>query len=229
MRDQIRRTLLVTAALLLCASLLTACTLSVAGGVAGGVLALLMGAGLLLTAAGTTGCDERVTGCLSIAVEAGPDGSGKDAGPDSLGGCLSPPIDFGPDGKVNPCLSVDAKVPDMHVGPCLQPPMPDQGKPDMHVGPCLSPPAPDMSQPDVKVGPCLKPPKPDMGKPDAKVGPCLSPPPKASPGHGPFAAAGASADPRPVAAQRAEVIAKISQRLPAELAARLEGEDHPEG
>ncbi|MFN3201644.1 MAG: hypothetical protein ACE366_24790 [Bradymonadia bacterium] len=158
--------------LLLSASVLTACTVSVEGGLIGGGLSLLM-ALLLFIGVGVTqtGCDSE---------EATTDDLG--TGDMAVGPCLSVDAFMPPDGDVGPCLGalpddagldsgIDAGPPDFEVGPCLQPPLPD-------LGPCLSP---DMN-PDFEVGPCLDVPPddaalPDAGFPDAELGPCLSPPP----------------------------------------------------
>jgi hypothetical protein len=111
--------------LLLAASVLTACTVSVSGGMAGVISALALGAALLGLGASTSGCDDSVGACLS-----------SDVGP-----CLSQALDAGPDGLAP-----------AEVGPCLQPPLPDASpdtatpdaaSPDAHIGPCLSPRPPD--------------------------------------------------------------------------------------
>lgn len=122
--------------LLLAASVLTACTVSVSGGIAGVISAVALGAALLGLGAGASGCDDSVNSCLSP--------------PDvraclsmDVGACLSLPNDAGPDGAAP-----------AEVGPCLQPPLPD-------AGPDTSP--PDAATPDAHIGPCLSPRPPDTG------------------------------------------------------------------
>jgi hypothetical protein len=180
------------------ASLLTACTVSVSGGIAGivGTLALL---GLLLGIGATqSGCsDDSVGACLQPSV----DGRG-DTSLD-LGVCLQPPLEIGPCLKPAPDGGADT------IGPCLSPRPPD-GAVDT-VGPCLGPIPPEVGpclSVDSTVGPCLSPPPPD-----ASVSPCLSrPAPDAS------AAVAPTLD-----QQRAAAIARLRDRLPADVADRLTG------
>jgi hypothetical protein len=131
--------------LLLAASMLTACTVSASGGVAGVIGALALGAALLGLGASTSGCDDDVGACLSFV---------------DIGACLSPPIDAGLDvpPSFDACLSPDGSPP-AEVGPCLQPPLPDAG-PD-----AANPDAanPDATKSDTKVGPCLSPPPLPLG------------------------------------------------------------------
>ena len=109
---------------------------------------------------------------------------------------------------IGPCLDV---------GPCLSPPIEDfdmkqadggdDSKEDMDVGPCLSQlPPPDMkpeSREDMDVGPCLSPPAPDMGAIDEHM---LAP------------------QGRPDGAlDRAQILAKLSARLPADILNKLGG------
>lgn len=141
------------------ASLLTACTVSVSGGLFGAVASVAVTLLLLALAGGAqTGCiedpspdDAEVSACLSADAAAEPD----------VSACLGTPIDD--DATVGPCLSrlpPDAgrdMLPDVPIGPCLEPeppPIPDaevdQGAdmaPDAEVGPCLDPPAPDPEPP----------------------------------------------------------------------------------
>ena len=243
MSDNVRRACALAAMVLLAGGVLTACTFSVPGGIAAAVVALLVGGGLIVTATTQSGCDRTVQACLSLDSRVVRDG-----GKDSVGGCLSAPFELGsdvevgpclqpkPDIKVGPCLDpkpdinvgpcLSPKLPDIKVGPCLSPPMPDLNvKPpvDAKVGPCLSPKLPDLNlKPplDAKVGPCLSPPKPS----DAKVGPCLSPPPP--PESAELLPGTDGVD--PLAQQRAEIVARLKDRLPADLAARLD-DDHSRG
>ncbi len=137
---------------ILAASILTACTVSVSGGVIGSVFSIILLLFLFAGAATTaSGCDP----------DDGDPAPTADAGPDAyLGPCLSaPPPEMG---------VVDTGGTDAHLGPCLSAPPPEMGVMDAEVGPCLQPPPPEM---DAEVGPCLQPPPPEM---DAAVGPCLS-------------------------------------------------------
>ena len=83
----------------------------------------------------------------------------------------------------------------------------DDSKEDMDVGPCLSQlPPPDMkpeSREDMDVGPCLSPPAPDMGAIDEHM---LAP------------------QGRPDGAlDRAQILAKLSDRLPTDILNKLGG------
>ena len=157
-----RRRILWLGAAVLAASALTACTVSLSGGLAGIVstLALL---GLLF------GLGATQSGCS--------DDSGK-----------------------------------TDVGPCLTMPVPDAS---VEVGPCLDP--------AVDIGPCLSMVPPEAG---VELGPCLTPVP-------PDAGAGLTPDPPPGPAEpldsldgnrgddRATAIARLADRLPADVVARL--------
>lgn len=139
-----RRPWLLAVGLALVACILTACTFSLPGGIAGIVMSIATGALLLGLGATQSGCEDRVSGCLSL-----------DVGPE-FGACLSPPLGDG----IGPCLA--ALPPDGGedgVGPCLGALPPDGGQDS--VGPCLSPPAPDSGGKDAPAGPCLTPPPPD--------------------------------------------------------------------
>ena len=141
---------------ILAASILTACSVSVPGGVIGNIFSILLLLFLFAGAATTTsGCD-----------------------PDD--GDPSPTADSGPDAYIGPCLSapppemgvMELGGTDAHLGPCLSAPPPEMGVMDAEVGPCLQPPPPEM---DAAVGPCLSQLPPDLGgEEDAAVGPCLS-------------------------------------------------------
>lgn len=197
MRRALRPLPLVVA--LAAASILTACTISFAGGVAGLVAAALAALGLLATGASQAGCGGRsVEPCLSI------------------GPCLEPPYypDAGRDAEVGPCLSIgqlpDAAVDsglDARVGPCLEAPAPDAGR-DAEVGPCLDI-APD-SGTDAAFEVCLSMWIPDAGEADS-------------------APAGAQSAMPPVrtaqdaaASARSGAIEKLRDRLPPDVVARLE-------
>ena len=112
--------------LLLAASVLTACSFSMTGGITGVIGALALGAALLGLGASSSGCE--ASSCLSP--------------PYDFSACLSPPLDAGD--EVGPCLGAplpDA-APDTNVGPCLGAPLPDAA-PDITVGPCLTTRPPD--------------------------------------------------------------------------------------
>lgn len=140
-----------------------------------------------------------------------------------MGPCLSPPPpdmhtrynsttqDMSPDMQVTPCLgmpfpdmSAQDMAEDMYVGPCLSPPAPDMREEDMPDMPDMSDmPAGDMStKPDMDIGPCLSPPAPDMSAIDADV---LRP----------------SLPPGGDAGERERLLAKLADRLPADVLARL--------
>ncbi len=199
------RPLLVAVALVFLGSTLAACTVSVAGGMAGGALSLLALIFVLAgTATSTTGCTETSV-CLSMVIDQDvPDGgdvadtpettdttAAKDSGSDTVGPCLSQPLDVGP--CLGPDLTdtTDTKTA-ADIGPCLSVAV-DAGKKDVadtedqeDVGPCLSGPldanegdaAKDSGSKDAgpkDAGPKDAGPK-DAGKKDTKTGPCLSPP-----------------------------------------------------
>jgi hypothetical protein len=159
---------------------LAACTWSMAGGMLGAILTVLVSASLIIGAGTTTaGCDDPGANTGTENTDAGPSDTGNTADQDT---------------KVGPCLSFVPDVgeseveSDVYVGPCLSAPLPDVGpdseEPDTLVGPCLEPPAPDISEldseDDIYVGPCLSPPEPDISEPDDTadvfIGPCLSQP-----------------------------------------------------
>ena len=208
----------------LAGSVLTACTVSVPGGIIGGIFSLILLLALFLGAATTT------TGCAPEQKD--PSAPEMDGGPDvPIGPCLS----------VGPCLSQTPPDMGVDVGPCLQPPPPEM---DAEIGPCLQPPPPEM---DAEIGPCLSPPLPDAAadaaadaavdaatdaEPDAgtvdepRMGPCLSPP---APGREPErhglryqeSPPGDAGD-----ADRGAVLARVLERggLPADVVARLTSE-----
>lgn len=212
-------------------SVLTACTVSVSGGVLGALgsigLALFV---FLLAGATQTGCDpEEVGPCLSFLADEGFDEGVDDGGAD---GGVDGGADGGADGTVQP---------DMYIGPCLSPPEPDLGV-DMAIGPCLSPPEPDQGVEmdmdigpcldiapdqgvDMSIGPCLSPPAPDFGvedaamepdaaqEEDAGLQPCLSPPPPPPPPD--------REERQGSAVDKAAIFDKVAASLPADLAARL--------
>lgn len=187
----------------LAASLLTACTVSVSGG----LLGALATAGLTLALLAFAGASQ--TGCVED-----PSPSPDDAGVDpDVGPCLTD--------LMTPCLSAD-----MFIGPCLGAPLQDAG-PDLTVGPCLSRPLEDAG-PEIDAGPCLT----DMAPFDAAIGPCLEPPPvDAGVDGSPDAQIGPCLDvpePEPMpdaGAQRVidsgAVFAKVTAGLPADVVARL--------
>ena len=113
------------------------------------------------------------------------------------------------------------------VGPCLSPPLEDMGQLDF--GPCLSP---NLAPGDMQIGPCLSPPLPDMGPSDMQqpldIGPCLSQPPPDF-GTVPDASSDMS-DMGEVGAlrERDEILDRLGTRLPADIAARLKGDDDRE-
>ncbi len=120
---------------------------------------------------------------------------------------------------------------DLNVSACLSLPLEDMGK-DMDVGPCLSI-APDLGDDmsedmdrDMDVGPCLSPLPPDMSK-DMDVGPCLSPPLEDMGGEemGALTPATPDATPAPID-DRQQLLAKLADRLPADVVARLDDTHH---
>lgn len=230
-----RRRLLLGAGVLLVLSTTAACTVSMAGGLAGAIVSVLGAAALIAGITTTqTGCDTTST-CLSVYYEPdAPDGAvdaATDVGPclsaleDAVGPCLGALED-----AVGPCLS---RVED--VGPCLSPPLDAVGpclQPRWDVGPCLSDVGPCLS--DVSevgpclsndIGPCLSQPPPDAWDGDAPIGPCLSqPPPDATDGDTDttLAPAAPSLSPRDVARADARARLTASGALPADLAERLQ-------
>ena len=203
----------------LAASVLTACAVSVPGGIIGGILSLVLLLAVFLgTATTTTGCDPQ---------QKDPKGPEMDGGADvPIGPCLS-------DVSVGSCLSRIQPDMEVDVGPCLQPPPPEM---DAEIGPCLTA--------DASIGPCLGAPLPDAGPdaapdaaadaadadPDAEfvedppVGPCLSPP---APGRQsePHGLQYHEAPPgAPGEADRKAVLARVLERggLPADVGGRIE-------
>lgn len=175
-------------------SLLTACTVSVSGGILGalasmGVFALVA----LLVGGAQTGCVEDAPA---------PDDAEVDA---VVGPCLT-------DAHIGPCLGApldDAGRIEPDFGPCLSP---DQGfleEDAAVIGPCLGAPLPDLGpdegQPDMRID--------DAGLPDLEVGPCLEPPPEPDQPPGKATAPGVI--------DRAAIFAKVTAGLPADVAARL--------
>ncbi|QED29569.1 hypothetical protein FRD01_20485 [Microvenator marinus] len=121
------RRVLILALVMTAASVLTACSVSVAGGVGGLGLTLLL-VGLFAFQTTQSGCADD-------------DDKDPDVGP-----CLSIEYDMGWD------LAEDMED-DAYVGPCLSPPPPDMGEDanqdmedDASIGPCLSMPPPDMNE-----------------------------------------------------------------------------------
>ncbi|MCB9550207.1 MAG: hypothetical protein H6706_30800 [Myxococcales bacterium] len=210
----VRRTLRLLAVGLLAASVLTACTVSVTGGVAGGALSALLLLLLVVAGGSQTACDDDDGPAPDPEDAAARLDGGLDFGP-----CLGAPLDdmFPPDAQIGPCLS--PLEPDSSVGPCLGAPLDDMGVIDAQVGPCLSPPEQDFG-----VGPCLDTLPEDAGPPDAEIGPCLSPPPP--PGDAGF---GAALPPRPGVLDKAAILARVLPGLPPDVAARLApGDDRRE-
>jgi hypothetical protein len=203
--------ILATAAL--AASVLTACTVSVQGGLIGGILSTFLVIFLFLTTASQQGCDDDDTK---------PDPDPEDAGAIDgiIGPCLSPiEPDGGLDMSIGPCLGAPQEDMglDAQVGPCLSPPQQDAAL-DARIGPCLEAPLEDMG-PDARIGPCLDI-EADAARdaaPDAEIGPCLSPP---LPEDG-----GAQIPKRrgPTALDHEAILARVLPGLPADIAARLGG------
>jgi hypothetical protein len=119
------------------------CSLSIAGGILGGVLTVLVSASLIFGAGFTqSGCSDSTDGsadsvnpCLSII---------EDTTDPDIGPCLTPPLDT-EDPDIGPCLSPRPDTEEPDVGPCLSQPAPDSDDPE--VGPCLSAPADDTEGP----------------------------------------------------------------------------------
>lgn len=173
------------------ASLLTACTVSISGGLLGAVASIGL-ALLVFLLAGVT-----QTGCIEDRV--GRDDAGTDAEVD-VGPCLrdvitSPCLS---DAYIGPCLSADAAPPPdaVVIGPCLGAPLQDQGV-ELDIGPCLEADAspPDATPPDMPIGPCLEaPPEPEPPPPPGKAMQTLD---------------------------RGALFAKVAAHLPPDVAARL--------
>jgi hypothetical protein len=162
---------------------LAACTWSMAGGMFGAILTVLVSASLIIGAGTTT------AGCDDPGANTSTDTDSTDDQDTHVGPCLSFVPDVGEPDVEN----------DVYVGPCLGAPLPDVGPDseepddkDVFIGPCLSPPLPDIIEPapdskngdtsDVYIGPCLSLPPPDVSEPDSsekdvELQPCLSLPP----------------------------------------------------
>ena len=117
------------------------------------------------------------------------------------------------DSTAKPCLKVDARV-----GVCLGAMFPDGGK-DTKVTPCLGA-LPADAGPDSRVGPCLKIAPPDIGN-DVHLGPCLDIAPTDAAPLGAADPAPPWPGPPPAVEEREALLAKLSARLPADVAARL--------
>ena len=185
---------------------LTACTVSMAGGMAGGILTMVFCSVLALGLSTTqSGCapDIGTSACLSQVAD-------PDVGP-----CLTQPppdtiqadavdVTDSPDFGDVACLTDVGSEPDL--GVCLSQLPPDAGpglgedivpemEEDIVMGPCLQPSQEDVEEmeDDISVGPCLEPPAPDVEDSDAnepdviesdamekeedvELMPCLSPP-----------------------------------------------------
>lgn len=117
----------VTALVLLAASALTACTVSLGGGIAGIIGGLLLGAltvlGLGSTTAGCKSCDSPIGPCLSVTRPRSRRDAGTPAKPKPKPAARDAMAQKTPEPPVRPCLSV-------------APPQPPPKKPA--VGPCLS-------------------------------------------------------------------------------------------
>lgn len=191
-------------------------------------------------AVGLAGCQVSVaTGLIGglltialawVAVSLASRGGGATAQP-MVGPCLSPlppPFDGGaPPSEAPPSVAPPSVAPPS-VGPCLSMPAP-------WLGPCLSvlpPPAPDAGVPtqEPRIGPCLSiaPPRKRPRAPateaplqiclsDIDVGPCLKMAPDPEGG-------GAHALP-PAGFDEAAVLARVINRLPPDVAARLRKSD----
>ncbi len=170
---------------LILSTLFLVVTLSACGGpAAGGVggLFLLVVAALLFSLLGGTGCsDGEVHPCLSI----------------------EEPIDAGDTG--------DTDDDDVHVGPCLTPPLPDTGPPDTGD-------AGDSDTSDTGTT--------DTGDDDVDISPCLSPPPPDAGNGGEDAGNGGDEDAGArlgaPADSRDQILARMRDRLPEDVASRLE-------
>jgi hypothetical protein len=222
---------------LLAASLLTACTFSLSGGIFGVITALTL-AGLLFGVGATqSGCDDRVTACLSIDIDAGPCLSPpmSDGGADGqadVGPCLTAPMEDGGNLDVGPCLEPLPPDSGLDMGPCLSPLPPDSGG-DEDLGVCLSIAPPDAGNTTLEFGPCLSMIPPDGGNTKLELGPCLSQPPF-DPGQcldvkpGSQAAEQSTPSAEELAdrsRQRAEAIRRLGHRLPDDVLARLTGKN----
>ena len=241
MKKRIWRPAHVLAVSVLAASVLTACTVSLPGGLVGGAFSVLLLLFLLTGAATSTGCDPE----------------DDDSAPDAyVGPCLSaPPPEMGVmDAEIGPCLSApppEMGVIDAEIGPCLSAPPPEMGVMDAAVGPCLSQLPPDMGVAnDASVGPCLSQLPPDMGMPadagadaeaDAEqdageveeppVGPCLSPPAPGSDRERRHGMNYQEAPPiSPDTVDRKSALARVLERggLPADVISRLTSEQDDE-
>ena len=183
-------------------SVLTACTVSMSGGLLGALASIGVAVTVFVLAGATQ------TGCVE---DPAPD-------PDPQ---LDAGVDAAMDANVGPCLSdlgIDIGI-DRGVDMRVSPPR------DMEIGPCLSPPEQDFGfgldqgfEQDMEIGPCLDVPAPDQGlapdaAPDAFLGPCLSPPPP-EPEEG-----GARLDPGAI--DKTAIFDKVAAGLPADIAARL--------
>lgn len=173
-------------------SALTACTVSVSGGLLGALASMGVFALVALLVGGTqTGCIEAPT----------PD----DAEVDDVDvGTSARDMNFAP------CLSTDfGQRDDLSIGPCLGAPLPDLG-PDLGLDlgpPDAGPPdmGPDQGALDMRID--------DAGLPDLEIGPCLDPPPEPDQPPGKAMAPGLI--------DRAALFAKVTAGLPADVAARL--------
>ncbi len=184
MGERLRRLGIATCAVLLGASALAACTVSVPAGVLGAVLSLAaFGALIAGFSVGAAGCDDGTSGPRAGLRGLPPDSDPADhmrspgfhvclmphvdepwGGPDhpAVGDCLEIVPDgyeWGADAATEACLEFDP-------GPCLEDiPDADDSAPadsaaDADVGPCLKV-IPDAEDPDI--GPCLRPAPPDVG------------------------------------------------------------------
>jgi hypothetical protein len=142
----------------LAVSVLTACTVSVSGGVLGVLGSLgLIGGLTLLAGVSQTGCIEDPPSRDDAEVDVGPCLTRDAFAPldmrmqsdTGIGPCLgAPQPDMRPDRGVPPDAGVDM-APDALIGPCLEPPPPaDMGGVDIGVQPCLDVPEPDPPEPD---------------------------------------------------------------------------------
>lgn len=179
-------------------SLLTACTVSVSGGLLGAVASIGAAVALLLLAGATqTGCAED---------------------PPTRDDAEVSDIDVGP------CLRdiypvSDLRIPDMRprdvsVMPCLGPNLVDatvsaDAAPDLSVGPCLEPP-PEPNPVPMGSSDAGLDAAPDAG-PDARIGPCLDTPPDPEPPDGKAMRA----------IDRDAIFTRVAMSLPPDIAARL--------
>ena len=197
----------------------TACSGSTVGGIGG--LLLVVVAAILFSLLGGTACSDDVdpdADAGSFNVEEPDDAGDEEIG---VGPCLSPPLPPPDAGEPEETGIVD-------VGPCLSDigfPDPDAGDvgedEDTGITPCLSLPPPDAGE-DLDTG--------DVGEDeDTGITPCLSPPPPDAGDNGDTgddtgddAGDDAGAHLHEPVDSRDEILARMRDRLPEDVASRLE-------